>query len=201
MSGVHLRYGWISRPALAAVLPASPLSARLAGLLERRAVLRRQLEREPWSLPGLGRDLHRALQWFLDPRLGQAPVRRSLRGAREAARVRKLEGLGAVLDWVGEAVELIHECEGGEVVPYDEMMVSLETLAGTDFPRLLLWSQPALASRLFVRSGRGVGVAEDFRRRNRRTTRAWQTCLAYALAGVGRLSPRAAWVGVGFGTF
>jgi hypothetical protein len=87
-------------------------------------------------------------------------------------------------------------------VSHEAVLAFLEGLLLTDFPTLLLWSQPQLARRAFTRGSNGtLTLAPSYRVAGRPQIQFAQTCLGYVFGYAGRLSPRDGWVGACFGTF
>ncbi len=188
MSSFHLRHGWCSREELARALPASPALTELVVQVERRPQV-------TGNYRGT-RETQQVRSWVAAAGVDWAPAGKVLRTAQATARSDEDR---ANVAWAAEIVAGLRDAEASEAVPHDEIAACLAGLATTDFPVCLLVSQPELALAVF--GERGAGVTDDYRRPGRRTTRAFLTCLAYALGGVARMSPRDAWVGVGFGEF
>ncbi len=187
MSAFHLRHGWISRQRLAACFPGSPALTALRELLARRP---------PPGLPGTFRDLETVRAWVRCPRLPDAPTGKILKGARAGASSPEDQ---TMLAWATAVVAAIRDAEAAPAVPHAEISDFLVALASTDFPLNLLVSRPELAPRMFGPDG--TRLTDEYREPGRRTTRACLTCLGYALGGVGRMSPRDAWIGLAFGVF
>ena len=200
MSRFHFRYGWMSRQKLAGLLPVSGLIESLAALSHEWRRIRMQPGYQALTAAHVGRDARRILNWFAAPNGMRPPSRKRLEASFRVVEADCLPLYRQVAAWVASAGEMIREQAAQRQPPHDEMVAFLTALAKTDFPVLLLWSQPVLAERLFVADSQGgTRLASAYRAHKRPLAQAARTCLAYALAGVGRLAPRDAWIGAGFG--
>ncbi len=83
-----------------------------------------------------------------------------------------------------------------------QMKTFLTVLSQTEFPVLLLWSHPKLALRFFESTDmKNIRVRSSLEKDPHALSQAYNVCMSFICGSIGRLSPRDAWVGSGFGKF
>ncbi len=203
METFHARYAWASWKTIEQLLPSSPRIDALRSRAKSRAALLTHCDIDRFDKRTVGasesRDFRNLLKWFKDPTFRGTPGKKLIRGARGASHPalseHALELRNAIIDWV-EASVAIHA-----TAPNVDLLTFLESLLNTDFPALLLWSQPQLARRAFVRRNDTLTLSPAMGQKGRQQVQLIQVCLGYLFGYVGRLTPRDAWVGACFGTF
>jgi hypothetical protein len=202
MSSFYFRYAWISKEVLGRCFPASPEIVRLTTLLEERDHLLRQQRCNVDALQHADREVKRVVRWFAQPSFLRLPSQKTIRLAHAQLDSARHAPCRALVQWVECAAKLIRSSDEDSGPPHGELLGFLEAISRTAFPVLLLWTQPRLAARMFREdSGGAVSLSPPYRRASHVAVQAAHTCIGYALGAVGRLAPRQAWVGAGFGVF
>ncbi len=196
----HFRYSWISKGRLGGCFAASPFVSRFLGLMERRKTILFSMRDRAETSPS--RDVRVLCEWFQQPTISHIPKHKAVKNSWRYSNGH--DELASVIVWVEQMSALLRESQEAKKVDYAELRETLEALTETDFPTLLLWSKTALAKRLFEVKDVGqktIKLTERFQMNDHAFVQAVNVSLGYLFSGVGRLSPRDGWVGIGFGGF
>ena len=194
MTGVcFFRYAWIAPDRFAALLPGSAAAERLSAHLSRGAALAAALPERALRSGAIAR-LH---AFAARPALHDLPPASLIRSATHWATGQDEAAAAQLAGWCATLCDRIGACTDGDGDD-DRDALFLARLAQTDFPVLLLWSNPDLARHLFVCGAGGVEPAPLLATNPKARRKATTAALRYALGTFGRFGPRGGWIGSGF---